>query len=85
MISLDAEKAFNRVEWTYLIMILADKFIKWIGVFDTCPPAAVLTKGIRFHTRTWNQVGLSNDSSVISCGNKAGGCYRWDPIGDQRQ
>ena len=50
-ISLDAQKAFDRVEWSYLHYTLrkfgcGDRFIKWVNVIYSDPRAAVLTNGM---------------------------------------
>lgn len=52
VISLDAEKAFDRVEWPYLFFTLknfgfSDHFISWIRLLYTSPEAAVCTNSLR--------------------------------------
>ncbi len=52
VISLDAEKAFDRVEWPYLFSTLEtlglrEIFINWVKLLYDNPSSAVLTNGTR--------------------------------------
>ena len=52
VISLDAEKAFDRLEWPYLFFTLqkfgfGEVFTKWIQILYTSPLSAVITNGLR--------------------------------------
>lgn len=45
VISLDVEKAFDRLEWPYLFF--TQVFIKWIQSLYTSPLSSVITNGLR--------------------------------------
>ena len=50
-ILLDTQKAFNRVEWSFLHYTLCkvgcgDSFVKWVSVIYSDPRAAVMTNGM---------------------------------------
>lgn len=52
VISLAAEKAFDRIEWPYLLGALSkfnlgDNFIKWISLLYAAPYASVITNSMR--------------------------------------
>ena len=53
VISLDAEKAFNRVEWSYLLEVLkrfcigSKYYISWIALLYSSPKASVSTNGMK--------------------------------------
>uniref|UniRef100_A0A8D0AGR9 Reverse transcriptase domain-containing protein n=1 Tax=Sander lucioperca TaxID=283035 RepID=A0A8D0AGR9_SANLU len=52
IISLDAEKAFDRVEWSFLFFALQKfgfnpEFISWIKLLYTSPVASVHTNGLQ--------------------------------------
>ena len=52
VLSMDAEKAFDRVEWSFLFYTLdkfglGNNFLKWVRILYTNPQAAVVTNGLR--------------------------------------
>lgn len=60
IISLDAEKAFDRVNWTFLFSTLhrfgfGESFIKWIKILYNSPTASVITNGITSQRFTLNR------------------------------
>ncbi len=51
VLTLDAEKAFDRVEWRYLLQVMEsfgfdDGFISWVKLLYVSPQASVLTNGV---------------------------------------
>lgn len=52
VLSLDTEKAFDRVEWSFLFYTLkkfdlGNNFMKWVKIIYNDPQAAVMTNGRR--------------------------------------
>lgn len=52
VLPLDADKAFDRIEWSYPFFVLdkfglGENFVQWIRVLYTDPCSAVLTNGFR--------------------------------------
>lgn len=51
IISMDAEKAFDRIEWEYMFDVMkkfefGSNFLRWIKLFYKAPSASVLTNGL---------------------------------------
>lgn len=86
VISLDAEKAFDRIEWTYLFNILerfglGEGFIEWIKTICKLPEACVITNGVQSSAFPLQRLYMSSAHSLVTeliLGNQ-----RFLPLGDQ--
>lgn len=59
VVSLDAEKAFDRVEWSYLLEVLkrfciGSRYTSWISLLYSSPKASVSTNGMKSQYFTLN-------------------------------
>ncbi|KAK7933619.1 hypothetical protein WMY93_004515 [Mugilogobius chulae] len=57
VVSLDAEKAFDRLEWKFMFEVmekfgLGHSFIQWVKLLYVSPKAVVLSNGISSHPFT---------------------------------
>merc|ERR1712131_160092 len=73
-LSLDAEKAFDRVEWSFLMLALStfgfgEVFCNWVKVLYSNPRAVVLTNGLisNFFNLS-NAFSASSDKAVTGTG-----------------
>ena len=81
-LSLDPEKAYDRVELAYLLHTLrvfgfGGDFIKWIKIIYLSPKTSVLTNGLK-SLLFWRETGGSTESAAlyhisrtVSCSSKS--------------
>lgn len=77
-ISLDAEKAFDRLEWRYMFLTLktfgfGQTFVRWIDILYKGPQAVVRTNGLissyfTLHKGTWQGSALSPGLFCLALG-----------------